>query len=132
MFWKRLFKRLRGALGVATLWGGVWFLGGLLFAGLLGLSTGVSWEPLLRMSVRLGLVGFFSGGAFAGYLTYAYRNRRLADISTVRVAFVGGVVGALLSPGMAATAGIFGALAAATSIKAAKSAFDPLEAGLTS
>ena len=128
MFLKRLMKRLRGALGVATLWGGVWFLGGLLFSGLLGLTTGLPWPALLGMAGTMGRIGFLTGGAFSAYLTFGYRNKSLAEISTARVARVGGLVAAVLSPGMAATAGLFGALAAATSIRAAKSALDPFDA----
>ena len=66
------------------------------------------------------MIGFFTGGAFAGYLTFAHRSRRIADISTPRVAFAGAVVGGLLSPGMAGLAAVLGASSAAASVAIAK------------
>ena len=129
MFLKRLLRRLRGALGVATLWAAAWFVGGLVLLTLSGAANRLPWDLLLSMSARLGTVGFFTGGAFSGLLTFGYRNRSLSDISTARVALGGAVVAALLSPGMAIMAGIFGGVTAATSIKLAKAAVDPLDPG---
>lgn len=124
-----MWKRLRGALGVATLWGTVWFVGGWALVAILGMPGELAFDQLLRITARFGLLGFFSGGAFSGYLTFSHRNRALSDISTTRVAVAGALVAGLLSPGMAVITGLFGGVCAATCIALAKSAADPLGAG---
>ncbi len=129
MFFKRLWRRLRGALGIAILWGTAWFVGGLAILAVSAWTGALPWDLILGMAARLGRIGFFTGGAFSGLLTFAYRDRRLSEINTVRFALGGAAVAALLSPGMAVMAGLFGGVTAATSIKLAKRASDPLIPG---
>ncbi len=129
MFLKRLFGRLRGALGIAILWGTAWFVAGLAIVTVAAWTGALPWDLILGMAARLGRIGFFTGGAFSGLLTYAYRDRSLSEINTVRFALGGAALAALLSRGMAAMAGLFGGVTAAASIKLAKRASDPLVPG---
>jgi len=129
VFSKRLWRRLRGALGIATLWGTAWFVGGLAVLSVSAWTGAVPWDLILGTAARLGRIGFFTGGAFSGLLTFAYRDRSFSEINTVRFALGGAAIAALLSPGMAVMAGIFGGVTAATSIKLAKRASSPLIAG---
>lgn len=120
MFLKQLWKRVRGALGVATFWGSIWVAGGAVVMVAMGLLGTLGMEGFLRTAARLGATGFFAGGAFSGYLTFAHRKRTALQINTVRVALMGGVVAALLVPGMAGLAGLLGTVCAATSVELAK------------
>lgn len=120
MFLKQLWKRVRGALGVATFWGSVWVVGGAAVMVVMGLHTTLGLEGFLRTAARLGATGFFAGGAFSGYLTFAHRNRTALQINTVNVSLMGGVVAALLAPGMAGLAGLLGTGCAAASVVLAK------------
>ena len=129
MFLKRFWRRLRGALGIATLWGTAWFVGGLAVLSVSAWTGTIPWDIVLGMAARLGRLGFFTGGAFSGLLTFAYRNRSFSEINTVRFALGGAAIAALLSPGMAIMTGVFGGVTAAISIQLAKRASDPLIAG---
>lgn len=120
MFLKQLWKRLRGALGVATFWGAVWVVGGVTVMLAMGLHDTLGLERFLRTAGRLGATGFFAGGAFSGYLTFAHRRRTALQINTINVSLMGGLVAAVLSPGMAGLAGLLGTVCAASSVVLAK------------
>ena len=96
---KLIFRRLRGALGNALVWGTVWFAAGfVLITGysLLGpRSTTLSWELLsyaLRGAAWIAMYGAVVGGAFSAYIAANFRNSRLQDLSPGRFALGGGLV----------------------------------------
>lgn len=93
-------RRLVGAAKNAVVWGVTW--SGLAFGTILGLRTvGVMVPPeigvldALGMAIRVGIMGGITGGAFALFISLAYRGRRLSEISAVRFG-VGGAIVALL------------------------------------
>lgn len=88
-----MLRRLRSALILATVWALVWLAVGL-FAGLL-----MGWYHLPPDPVLVGiwpLLGAFSGGTFALLLAVAEKQRRLAQLSTRRVAAWGAIGGVLI------------------------------------
>ena len=96
---KIILRRLRGALGNALVWGGMWF--GSTFALLLGpyfLGSGrtdLSWQVLrvlFEASLLIGLVGFVTGSAFSAYVASAFRDRKIEDLSPARFALGGSLV----------------------------------------
>ncbi len=99
---REIFRRLRGALGNALVWGAGWFVAGLaLFAGLrvVGvLPPSFSWVEVFEYAVRAGIVGVAAGGAFSIVIGLLYRGRRLSEISWVRFGIAGGVVTGLFVP----------------------------------
>ena len=95
-----IFRRLRGALGNALVWGVGWFTAALvLFATLriAGIFT-VSWTDILVTAGRAGIVGGVAGGAFSIAIRLLYHGRRLSEISWVRFGIGGGVVTGLFVP----------------------------------
>jgi hypothetical protein len=95
-----IFRRLRGALGNAVVWGVGWFAIGLaLFATLrvVGIVSS-SWEVVIGFALRAGVIGGVAGGAFAGVIRLLYHGRRLSEISWVRFGIGGGVFAGLLLP----------------------------------
>ena len=99
-----IFRRLRGALGNALVWGAGWAgvaaAAGAVFAvlGAVGLLPPVDWGEALSWAVRFGVVGFVAGGAFSGVVGLLYRGRRLSELSLPRFAVGGGVVTAVFVP----------------------------------
>lgn len=118
----RLLPRAKGALGIASLWGGIWAVGGLASLLFLPGAPSLPLDLMLRMAARLGLSGFMLGGVFSVVLSSVYRDRSLIDIRTGRFTLLGAIVAAPFWPGAFLMAGAFGALSAWTSIKLAKSA----------
>jgi len=104
------FRQVRAAARNAVTWGAAWALAGggiaavlTLFdpgpgvaslAGRLGAAAlaGLSW------GVRFGVAGAVVGTIFATVIRLAFRGRRLADISPVRFAILGAVVGGVGVP----------------------------------
>ena len=93
---KTILRRLRGALGNALVWGGLWFVGTfVLYVGLIVLAgNGTPFEVdvqwiLLKICGIHGVVGFITGGAFSAYVAGTYRVRRIEDLSPTRCALGG-------------------------------------------
>ncbi|MDP3675881.1 MAG: hypothetical protein Q8R44_12435 [Novosphingobium sp.] len=97
-----IFRRLRGALGNALVWGVGWFTAA--FAGFAVLRVAgilpetLSWAQGLGVAIRFGIVGVFAGGAFSSVIRLLYHGRRLSEISWVRFGIGGAVVTGLFVP----------------------------------
>jgi len=97
-----IFRRLRGALGNALVWGAAWSASALaVFAALKVtgiLPASVIWLDSLLVAARFGVVGGITGGAFSLVIGLLYRGRRLSEISWVRFGVGGGLVAGLFVP----------------------------------
>ena len=124
MFFKRIWRRLRGALGVASLWGATWFAGAMTSLFFFGPSFPADF--VFSLVLRAGLAGFVAGGAFSGALAYTFRNKQLSAVRTGGFVLLGAVVAGLLFPGSPIFGAVFGAAAAGVTISLAKSAPEPL------
>jgi len=97
-----IFRRLRGALGNALVWGVGWFtsaftvFAALRVAGII--PPAISWEAGLDTAIRLGVMGVIAGGAFSSVIRLLYHGRRLSEISWVRFGIGGAVVTGLFVP----------------------------------
>jgi hypothetical protein len=98
-----LFRRLRGALGNALVWGAAWFLVAFVIAAVL-LVLGIVppdasiLDVLVGLPIRIGVAGCFAGGVFSLVIGLLYGGRRLTDISWVRFGIGGGLAMALFMP----------------------------------
>jgi len=104
------YRHLRAALRNAITWGAAWALAGGGIAALLTLvDPGPGVESLagrlgatllagLSWGVRFGVAGAVIGTIFATVIRLAFRGRRLADISPLRFAILGAVVGGVGVP----------------------------------
>lgn len=94
MFGGNIIRRLGGAVRNGVVWGAAWF--GLAMAGFgfleITTDTTVSLLDAIGMSIRIGIVGGLTGGAFAAFISFFYRGKRLSDISPVRFAIGGGIL----------------------------------------
>ena len=92
--------RLRAVLRNALAWGAGWSaLGFALFTGLR--LTGVvhgPWIGGVGLAVKTGFIGAIAGGAFSAIITFAYRGRRLSDISWIRFGIAGGIIAGVFIP----------------------------------
>lgn len=104
------FRQLRAVLWNAAAWSAAWAIaGGAIITVLslfnpdpaieslperigMALFAGVTW------GFRFGICGAVIGTLFAGVIRWGYRGRRLADISPVRFALLGAVVGGVGVP----------------------------------
>ena len=89
-----IIRRLGGAVRNGIVWGAAWFALAMVGFGVLRLikDNPVSWLDAMGMSIRIGIVGGLTGGAFAAFISFFYRGKRLADISPVRFGIGGGIV----------------------------------------
>jgi hypothetical protein len=101
---KSIFRRIRGALGNAIIWAGVWFLGSLLTifgVYLFGVrDLGLFWQFLpafLRVSALNAGIGFITGGLFSAYVAAEFRGRKLEELNPGRFAFGGALVSVALA-----------------------------------
>ena len=89
-----IIRRLGGAVRNGVVWGAAWF--GLAMAGFGFLKivndSPVSWLDAVGMSIRIGIVGGLTGGAFAAFISFFYRGRRVSEISPVRFGIGGGIL----------------------------------------
>ena len=146
--WKWL-KKLRGALGNATLWAGIWALGTLPVLGvlhLLGFEHMFDLTGLLhvapRIAASLAAMGFVAGGAFSTYLGLS-PAKKLEELDLRVLGVLGAVCGVAMVPifswlpavisalgpsfpvvfGVgAAAAGVLGGVTAVGSVKIARAA----------
>ena len=100
---RELLKRLRGAFGNALVWAIGWGgVGGVLMSLWYLLSVNPSASPIqlpVMPFIRLFAgIGFLSGGAFSLYLGVAGRNKRLDELSAIRIGLGGAVAAALVLP----------------------------------
>lgn len=105
-------RRLRGTIGNVVVWGLGWAVLG--FASTLVLRmTGIVDPPvsLLEAAViglKIGLGGGIAGAGFSAFIAFAYRDRRLQDISWLRFGFGGAVVTAVSITGFVQGASVLG------------------------
>ena len=99
-----LLRRVRGAVGMGSIWALAWFGAGMVL--LLVLGPGAADVPF---PLGFGLLGFLAGLTFSGVLALAGRRRSFDQISMARFALWGGVGGLLFGVGFAFTAGVLGA-----------------------
>jgi hypothetical protein len=96
-------RRVRGAVKNAVVWGVAW--SALAFVTILALRTlgvvvpfWIDWLDALGMSLRLGVMGGITGGAFSLFISQIYRGRRLSEISWARFGVGGGILAGLFVP----------------------------------
>jgi hypothetical protein len=92
-----IIRRVTGAAKNAVVWGAAWFT---LAMAVFGVShiTGfgpahVSLLDAIGMSLRIGVMGGITGGAFSAFISTFYHGRRLSEINWVRFGIGGAVVG---------------------------------------
>ena len=89
-------RRIRGIIGTGLTWA----------AGFVGISVvrfalfGVPWEAFPELATQWGILGFVTGGTFAGILSLTERRRTLGDLSLTRIALWGAVGGFLITSGL--------------------------------
>lgn len=93
----RLIRWIRAALGIAVVWGLLWVAIGVGLTVVFGVfrpdDIGAGEGPTRTLPI-LGLVGFWSGLAFAGVMSLAERRTELHELSLARVALWGLAAGA--------------------------------------
>jgi hypothetical protein len=94
------FRRLRGAVGNALVWGGAWFIGALALAATLRITglAAISLDGALRGAAMFAVMGTIAGGAFSTFIRLWYHGRRLEGLSWVRFGIAGAVVTGLFVP----------------------------------
>jgi hypothetical protein len=92
-----IMRRVTGAVKNAVVWGAAWFL---LAMGVFGVAriTGVGPDHVslldaIGMSMRIGVMGGITGGAFSAFIGTFYRGRRLSQIDLVRFGIGGAIFG---------------------------------------
>ncbi|HJP86482.1 MAG TPA: hypothetical protein VJ852_10860 [Gemmatimonadaceae bacterium] len=96
------FMRLRAALRNAVVWGVGW---GAIGSAIATTMRFVQKVPLgnaildgLGMGVRIAFIGALAGAAFFGFITLAYRGKRLREISWIRFGVGGAILAGLFVP----------------------------------
>lgn len=100
---KNLLRKLRGALGNATVWAATWFLAAFplhVLYWVFGVRTGPFWESALGMMLTYAGGGFLAGALFSIYLGIAGRNQRLAELKPGRVGLGSALTVGVVIPGM--------------------------------
>jgi hypothetical protein len=106
---KKLFRKLRGLLGVGVTWGALWATIGAGIGLVLGIISPELWRyanPVLEWAVGMGLYGFVSGVGFGGLLSLGEGRKTILDLSLPRVA-LWGVLGSAVVPVLFGMAGAF-------------------------
>jgi len=102
---KQFLRRLRGIIGTGLTWA----------AGFVGISVvqfplftlfGVPWAAFPKLATQWAILGFATGGVFAGILSLTERRRTLEDLSLRRIALWGAVGGLVITSGLGFFAGI--------------------------
>ncbi len=81
---KRWVKRLRGVLGIGSVWGLVCGVAGAAVGGISGFITGSLIEALVIGGVGARLMGFVLGSGFATVLTLMDRKKTLEQLTPRR------------------------------------------------
>ncbi len=93
-----ILRRIRGILGNALVWGAGWFVLG--FAWVSGVSVlrdGVYHLPYILGGAKFwGIAGAVTGAVFSAYVTAAFRNQRLGELRSGRLALWGGLAAVLM------------------------------------
>src|SRR4029079_19160358 len=99
---EKSFRRLRGAIRNALVWGVCWSALSIPMYAILRIigmvSDTMSWLNIIPLAVRFGVVGTIAGAAFSVAISVFYRGRQLSQISWVRFGIAAGVVTALFIP----------------------------------
>ena len=91
-----IWRRLRGAIGNAVVWGGAWAASAMVMFGVLRVTGVLSQGNVgdaLFVAARFSVVGAIASVAFSGVVRLLYRGRRLWEISWLRFGVGGAVVG---------------------------------------
>ena len=98
MFGGNIIRRLTGAVRNGVVWGAAWFALAMGVFGVLWIvkDNPVSWLDAIGMSLRIGVAGGLTGGAFSAFISFFYRGKRLSDISPTRFAIGGAIVAGLV------------------------------------
>lgn len=96
---KKWLRRIRGALGMAVVWGLAWFSAGMVLRLIVG--PGAADVPF---PVGFGILGFLAGALFSGILGLVERGRGFHELSLPRFAGWGAAGGLLFSVLLALTA----------------------------
>jgi hypothetical protein len=102
-------RRLRGLLGVGTLWGFAWAVIGAVLGVAIGVLSPDVWlwsNPIIEWALGMGVYGFVSGVGFGGLLAFRESRKSLDELSPARAA-VWGVLGAVLVPVLFGMLGAF-------------------------
>ena len=98
-----IWRRVRGAIGNAVVWGGAWAASAMVVFGVLRV-TGILSEghigDAIFVAARFGVVGAIASVAFSSIVRLLYRGRRLSDISWIRFGIGGAVVGGVFVMGI--------------------------------
>jgi hypothetical protein len=100
-------RRLRAILLNGLVWGGTWFVGIMAMVTVVnivdppppGADTSEGWF----LAASGGLLLFLGGSAFAAVVTFAFRGRKLSEISWKNFALGGGIVAGIVFPAFIAT-----------------------------
>ena len=100
---KNLFRRLRGALGNAVVWGITWFLAAFPLHALywvFGIRPGPFWERALGIMLNYGGIGFLAGGVFSLYLSIVGRRQGLRELKPGRIGLGSAITVGVVIPGL--------------------------------
>jgi hypothetical protein len=102
-----LLRRLRGAIGNATVWGASWFASAAAFFGAVFALDGATildgptrLEIVLTIATNIGLTGFVTGLGFSAWLRLRHLDRPLLGIPVRWTAVAGATVSGALSVGL--------------------------------
>jgi hypothetical protein len=107
---EKRFKRLRGVLGNAMVWGLGWAtaaFGIFAFLHVTGNSDSSSWLDGVELAAKTAIIGAIAGGAFSTVIRVAYRGRRLSEISWVRFGIAGWIATSVFVPLFLQTMNLF-------------------------
>jgi len=104
----KLFRRLRGLVGVGVTWGATWAGIGAGIGLIIGMVDPEAWRwtnPILDWAYGIGVYGFVSGVSFGALLSLKEDRKRLFDLSLGRVA-LWGLLGSAAVPALLGIAGL--------------------------
>ena len=95
-------RRLWGAFRNAVVWGVTWGALGTVVSALFRLNDDIPFPNWILdgigMGIRIGVVGALTGAAFATFISFAYRGKRLADISWKKFGIGGAILAGAFVP----------------------------------
>ena len=99
--------RLRATFRNSVVWGLAWGAFGTAGASAMRfidkIPLGKALIDGLGMGIRIGIMGAIAGAVFFGYISIAYRGKRLSEISWLRFGLGGAAVAGLFVPGILQT-----------------------------